>query len=541
MSAATSSRSPAGTGRGRLLVRGTVYAVALLAGAVVGATLILIALDGHPVGLLTIPAGAAVPVILWSMWKLQHSTHGLLQRRRYLLSALQHLPAGTTIVDETGTANAELTITLLPGARETRDDIHLTAEPGSNVQVTIAGDSVTVARDNVGLGSDPLDAAEFTDDVLEEAIQRLQTVGSSQSIREAVHGLRVMGYTLGLPKTIPGKRPENYLRIMDPKDTAHSVGYLTPSAFSFNRTSDRERLKDLPGARPISDAVNFTHAQSAQPGLAAANLLKTDDTLSTASSQILRNLLTIHPEAESLLAEASHYRALAISSAARVGREFAAAQAARLGYEELRQRIDSRRRRSIHFGTGMFFLAVLGTGLTVLNALELRALVPGVRSVFLALGATTVWLTLAWLAAIACRERRRALVAATGVGAILLGLLLAAVHDADPRQTWPAALEHIRGSPVFDVLVGVSLITVGVGAAILIAHVEPASLYVARRRWRQARASHEAAILVQVADAEAASVAAAVWLNLVRHQASAAAGGDEHVVQETVARASALL
>jgi hypothetical protein len=36
----------------------------------VGATLVLIALDGHPVGLLTVPAGATVPVVLWLGWKL---------------------------------------------------------------------------------------------------------------------------------------------------------------------------------------------------------------------------------------------------------------------------------------------------------------------------------------------------------------------------------------------------------------------------------------------------------------------------------------
>jgi len=71
----------------------------------------------------------------------------------------------------------------------------------------------------------------------------------------------------------PGRQPENYLRIIDPKYTAHGIGYLTPGTFSFSRTSDRDRLKDMPGARAISNAVNFSHVDSAQPGLDAARLL----------------------------------------------------------------------------------------------------------------------------------------------------------------------------------------------------------------------------------------------------------------------------
>ena len=47
--------------------------------------------------------------------------------------------------------------------------------------------------------------------------------------------------------------------------TPHGVGNLTPSAFS--RTSKRERLVKLPEAAPISDADNFSHVQSVQPGL----------------------------------------------------------------------------------------------------------------------------------------------------------------------------------------------------------------------------------------------------------------------------------
>jgi hypothetical protein len=42
---------------------------------------------------------------------------------------------------------------------------------------------------------------------------------------------------------------------------------------SFSRTSDRDRLIGLPGAWLVSNAVNFSHVESALPGLDAARLL----------------------------------------------------------------------------------------------------------------------------------------------------------------------------------------------------------------------------------------------------------------------------
>ncbi len=84
-----------------------------------------------------------------------------------------------------------------------------------------------------------------------------------------------MGYELILAKTrVPGRLPENYLRIMDPTYTAHGIGYLTPNVFSFSRGQDRERLASLPGAMLLTSAVNFSHVRSAQLGLDAARLLK---------------------------------------------------------------------------------------------------------------------------------------------------------------------------------------------------------------------------------------------------------------------------
>jgi hypothetical protein len=161
---------------------------------------------------------------------------------------------------------------IMPEAQQVH--IHLTPQPGTTVHVTIAGDNIMVATDNFDGGSEPHGQVASPDDAMEEAIRRLESSGSSQNIREAVDSLLSLGYRLRRPKTQPGKRPENYLRIMDPAYTAHGVGYLTPTAFSFSRMSDRQRLMELPEAVPFASAVNFSHVRTAQPGLDAARLLK---------------------------------------------------------------------------------------------------------------------------------------------------------------------------------------------------------------------------------------------------------------------------
>jgi hypothetical protein len=151
--------------------------------------------------------------------------------------------------------------------------IHLTAQPGTTVHVTINGDELTVASD-----ADHGDVAEertAADQVLEDAIRRLENANVSRHIRQAVDGLLGLGYVLLPAKTrIPGKRPENYLRIMDPEYTAHGIGYLTPGNFSFTRGADRERLSRRRGAVVHTSEVVFSHTESVKPGLEAASMLK---------------------------------------------------------------------------------------------------------------------------------------------------------------------------------------------------------------------------------------------------------------------------
>ena len=142
-------------------------------------------------------------------------------------------------------------------------------------------------------------------------------------------------------------------------------------------------------------------------------------------TQIIGELLLNHPEAASLLARATHWRSLAVWSAATARRKLAAAQAARLAYEELGHLLEPRRRHPINLVVGLLLLLVLSAGLVLLDLIELG----GLRSVLAALAATAVWLTGAWLGAVAARQRRWTLVAVITGAAFLLGLLLVALHS----------------------------------------------------------------------------------------------------------------
>jgi len=247
------------------------------------------------------------------------------------------------------------------------------------------------------------------------------------------------------------------------------------------------------------------------------------------SSQIMGELLTDHPEAASLLAEARHRRTLARSSAAAVRRAFAMAHGARLHYEVLRHRLDPRVRRTVGFATGLAVLVMLGAGLTLLDVIELG----GMWSLPADLAATAMWLTGAWLAAVASQERRWPLVIAGVAAAVLLSLLLMSLHGLGSPPGKPASRE-------IGVLVGVALFVLVIGAAVLMAHMESGSLFWARRRWHRAQAAHEAAVRLEQYDQAAMATATEAWLSLVRTQVSMAAD-NEHLGQEIVALATALL
>jgi hypothetical protein len=147
-----------------------------------------------------------------------------------------------------------------------------TADAGRIALIEAAMD---LPSDYAGPIAESDDAAASSSEVLEAAIQRLESSGTSPNIRVAADGLRALGFVLRPARTIvPGKIPENYLRVMDPAYTTHGIGYLTPSYFGFSRATDRERLLQMPGAEPQASQVKFSHIDSAQPGLDAAEHLK---------------------------------------------------------------------------------------------------------------------------------------------------------------------------------------------------------------------------------------------------------------------------
>jgi hypothetical protein len=248
---------------------------------------------------------------------------------------------------------------------------------------------------------------------------------------------------------------------------------------------------------------------------------------------IIGELLLNHPEAASLLARANHWRSLAVWSAANARRKFVAAQAARLAYEELGHLLEPRRRHLINLVVGLVLLVVLSAGLAILDLIELG----GLRSVLAALAATAVWLTEAWLGAIAALQRRWTLVATIIGAGFMLGLLLVALHAVAPHPAWP----DVGRRAVFGALIGAFILVLTAGAAALMAHLESASLLLARRRWYRARAAYEEAMEIVQADSQVATVAKESWLGLVRARVNTIAADDDQLVQATVAWAAALV
>jgi len=249
--------------------------------------------------------------------------------------------------------------------------------------------------------------------------------------------------------------------------------------------------------------------------------------------RIIGELLLNHPEAASLLARASHWWSLAVWSAANTRRKLAAAQAARLAYEQLGHLLEPRGRHPINFAAGLLVLLVLSAGLVMLDLLEFG----GLRSVLAALAATAVWLTGAWLAAVAARQRRWTLVAVLAGGGVLLAVMLVVLHGVSPHPAWPATGRRIA----FGALISSFIAVLTVGASALMAHLEPASLLAARQRWLQARAAYAEAVETEQADARAAAIAREAWLSLVRARVTCIAADEADLIQVTVAFAAALI
>jgi MFS family permease len=243
--------------------------------------------------------------------------------------------------------------------------------------------------------------------------------------------------------------------------------------------------------------------------------------------RMVGHVLAIHPEAQSLLSEAGHRRALAAQSAAEVTRRYAVMQAARIGYEELRHRLDPRRRRTVHFAIAMVLLAALYAVLVVLDVVTLDGIATGWFTA-VAVAAAAAWTGGAWLAALAAREAQHGRLTVIAGAALALGGLLAALHGAQsvpqPVDRW-----YRVGVGVVAVLLILVLATV---AALLITRTEPASVLLARCRWQRCRADYEAAVRLGRSDAEAEVVARQSWRGLIQAYVQAPGNDDGHIIDQ---------
>ena len=260
------------------------------------------------------------------------------------------------------------------------------------------------------------------------------------------------------------------------------------------------------------------------------------------AGQLVGCLLISHPEARSLLGEASHWRILAGQSSATAGWYGQILAAARLELDELRRRLDPRGCRPIAHSTGWALAGSIAIALTALSWIDLAGLASGLALAVAAAATAAVWICGAWLAASARPRRSRPTRAAVACG-VILGVLLATLHwlsqPVPLRGLRPLADTRVLGLGVFCAAASLVL---AVSAAALIVRTEPPALAAARRRLRRAREDYAAAIHSRQADAEIAEVARRGWLGLVQAEAAAVVGErDGGLVREAIELAAALI
>lgn len=242
---------------------------------------------------------------------------------------------------------------------------------------------------------------------------------------------------------------------------------------------------------------------------------------------IVGDLLDGHPDAASLLSEASHRIALAGESARAALQSGHAMLAARRRWDDLRHRLDPRGRRTVSLRLGLAAVALIAACLAILDTLAVRGALGAAGTVPLALCATVTWMTAAWRAALASREQQRRLRVQIVAGtAALSGLLLSAdLLSADDQRV--ARWHHFAAALI--VVVFINVLTAGASA--VIARIEPMAVAAARASWLRACKCHALATLREHRDAEAASAAECAWLDLVRHHAASLAKTDaDHAV-----------
>jgi hypothetical protein len=242
---------------------------------------------------------------------------------------------------------------------------------------------------------------------------------------------------------------------------------------------------------------------------------------------IVGDLLAHHPDAASLLSEASHRYALADESARVVLASGSSMLAARRRWDDLRHRIDPRGSRTLRFRPGLAALVLIAACLVILDVPTVRGALGANASVPLALCATATWLIAAWRGALASREQQRRLRVRIVLGTGALSGLLLMVHLLSSADRHATRWHHVAAAAVAVIFIN----ALTAGASALIARLEPSVVADARANWLRARRSHAVAVRQERRDAEAASAAESAWLDLVRSHAARQAKTDAgHVV-----------
>jgi hypothetical protein len=274
-----------------------------------------------------------------------------------------------------------------------------------------------------------------------------------------------------------------------------------------------------PGARTLSCGV--TSGTREGPAIDIGRLRQARD--------LVFWLLSGNVEARSLYFEARHRRVLAEQSVAAAAEAASEADRTRIRHEALRHRLDPLGRRPVRCSLAIPLVVLLGAVLGGPAWIDLAGLPSG--RLLGAMAAAAAWLAAAWLAAIASRERRGRLLRVAIAGAVIVAGLIAALQGAGTAPGRPGDW----GTGVLGAVLSLALTAV---AGLLTARAEPAAVALARGRLRRARAAHDAAVRVMLADTEAAAIARESWLSLVRVLAASAAGGDAQLTEDAVAVAA---
>ncbi len=157
--------------------------------------------------------------------------------------------------------------------------IHITNTGATGVGGTYAGSPAAEEKAVAGPTPAPADAsaAAPAEGGVQQALTRLRDYGNAANVQAMFDGLVELGYVPHCAGTRKlGKKPESYLRWVDPAVGGAATLYLDTASARFARADHRTALVGLPGAAPNATEVLFAikTAAGVEQALAAAKTVK---------------------------------------------------------------------------------------------------------------------------------------------------------------------------------------------------------------------------------------------------------------------------